>query len=94
MKPMHASSRSCHLVFPLIFHPSKLEAIDYYFFCNKLFVLIGSINDFLGLSRKKETILPPFNPQIKILRRATHRNRSIRNRISANSFLLTATPVT
>ena len=30
-----------------------------------------SINDFPGLSKKKETIPPPFNPQSKILRRAT-----------------------
>jgi hypothetical protein len=38
---------------------------------NKLSVLTVSINDFPGLSKKKETIHPPFNPQSKILRRAT-----------------------
>jgi len=34
-------------------------------------LLTVSIKDFPGLSKRKETIHPPFNPQNKILRRAT-----------------------
>ena len=48
-----------------IFRSFELESRDFHRICNKISVLTRSTNDFLGLSRKKETIIPPFNPNFK-----------------------------
>ena len=72
-----------------IFRYSKLESRYSYRTCDKLSIINSENQGSLALNRKIETILPQFYQRAAFYA-GQYRNRSIRSRISANSFLLSA----